>query len=48
MKIPLKFLSSYNITKACKTSKTYKGLYFSNKPLHEEIHVEKLDNIGER
>ena len=31
---PIKFLQSVNILKAMKTGKTYKGLYFMNKPLH--------------
>ena len=31
---PIKFLQSINILKAMKTGKTYKGLYFMNKPLH--------------
>lgn len=47
MGIPVKFLCSGNINKACKTSKFYKGLKFSNQPLHEEIHVEKLSKNGE-
>jgi hypothetical protein len=44
---PLKFLSSGNINKACKTGKFYKGLKFSNQPLYEEIHIEKLSKNGE-
>jgi group I intron endonuclease len=44
---PLNFLSSGNINKACKTSKLYKGLRFSNQPLYEEIHIEKLSKNGE-
>lgn len=44
---PLAFLSSGNINKSCKTGKLYKGLIFSNQPLHEEIHVEKLSKNGE-
>jgi group I intron endonuclease len=44
---PLNFLSSGNINKSCKTGKSYKGLIFSNQPLHEVIHVEKLSKIGE-
>jgi group I intron endonuclease len=47
MNKPLKFLSSGNINKACKTNKSYKGLIFSNQPLHEVIHVEKLGKNGE-
>jgi len=47
MGIPIKFLSSINICKSCKTSKLYKGLIFSNQPLHEVIHVEKLGKNGE-
>jgi len=44
---PLNFLSSGNINKACKTGKFYKGLIFSNQPLHEVIHVEKSGKNGE-
>jgi group I intron endonuclease len=44
---PLKFLSSGNINKACKTGKFYKGLRFSNQPLYGEIHIEKLSKNGE-
>lgn len=44
---PLKFLCSGNINKACKTGNSYKGLIFSNQPLHEEIRVEKLGKNGE-
>jgi group I intron endonuclease len=44
---PINFLSSGNINKSCKTGKSYKGLIFSNQPLHEEIHVEKLGKNGE-
>jgi group I intron endonuclease len=44
---PLKFLSSGNINKSCKTGKFYKGLIFSNQPLHEVIHVEKSSKNGE-
>jgi group I intron endonuclease len=47
MGIPIKFLSSGNINKSCKTGKLYKGLIFSNQPLHEAIHVEKLGKNGE-
>lgn len=34
MNVPLNYLQSVNINKAIKTQKTYKGLYFFNKPLH--------------
>lgn len=34
MSKPICFLSAGNINKAIKTNKPYKGLYFSNKPLH--------------
>jgi group I intron endonuclease len=44
---PKKLLQSANINKSAKTGKPYKGLLFSYKPLHEEIHVEKLDKNGE-
>lgn len=44
---PLTFLSSGNINKACKTTKLYKGLRFSNQPLYGEIHIEKLSKNGE-
>jgi group I intron endonuclease len=47
MGVPIKFLCSANIAKSCKTNKPYKGLIFSNQPLHEEIHVEKLSKNGE-
>jgi group I intron endonuclease len=47
MGTPIKFLSSGNINKSCKTGKSYKGLIFSNQPLHEVIHVEKLGKNGE-
>lgn len=40
MKKPIKMLSSGNINKACKNNKSYKGLIFSNQPLHEVIRVE--------
>lgn len=44
---PVKFLQTGNINKSCKTGKPYKGLFFFNKPLHQEIDVEKLDKNGE-
>ena len=44
---PLKYLDSGHINYACKNKTLYKGLYFSNQPLHEEIHVEKLSKNGE-
>ena len=44
---PIKLLQSVNINKSCKTNKPYKGLYFSYKPLHQVIDVEKLDKFGE-
>lgn len=47
MGIPINFLSSGNINKSCKTGKLYKGLIFSNQPLHEVIHVEKSGKNGE-
>ena len=47
MNIPIKFLSSISINKSCKTGNSYKGLFFSTRPLHEEIHVEKLGKNGE-
>lgn len=47
MKKPIKMLCSGNINKACKTGKSYKGLIFSNQPLHEEIRVEKSSKNGE-
>ena len=47
MSKPLKFLCSGNILKSCKTNKPYKDLIFSNKPLHEVIHVEKLGEFRE-
>lgn len=47
MGVPINFLSSGNINKSCKTGKSYKGLIFSNQPLHEVIHVEKLGKNGE-
>jgi hypothetical protein len=40
-------LQRVNISKACKNKTQYKGLYFSNKPLHQEIDVEKLGKIEE-
>lgn len=42
----IKLLQSVNINKSAKTGKLYKGLLFSYKPLHEEIHVEKMDKFG--
>lgn len=47
MGIPIKFLSSGNINKSCKTGKLYKGLIFNNQPLYEVIHIEKLGKNGE-
>lgn len=44
---PLNFLHHSNINNACKSGKSYKGLIFSIKPLHEEIRVEKLGKNGE-
>ena len=44
---PIKMLCSGNINKACKTGKSYKGLMFSNQPLHGEIRVEKSSKNGE-
>lgn len=40
-------LKVFNIQKSINHKVPYKGLNFSNKPLHEEIHVEKLDKNGE-
>ena len=37
MGIPVNHLKSVNINKACKTNKSYKGIYFSYKPLHQVI-----------
>ena len=37
----------YMVEKYWKTNKLYKGLYFSYKPLHQVIDVEKLDKFGE-
>ncbi len=47
MGLPSKILQAVNINKACKTNKTYKNLYFSNKPLHQEIDVEKQGELLE-
>ena len=33
-------LKVFNVQKSIRCNNSYKGLYFSNKPLHEEIHVE--------
>lgn len=41
------YLSQFNIKRAIRTNLPYKGLLFKNLPLHQEIDVEKLDNIGE-
>ena len=40
-------LKASNIQTACKFKTPYKNLIFSNVPLHQEIDVEKSDNIGE-
>jgi len=40
-------LKVFNVQKSINKRIPYKGLNFSNKPLHEEIHVEKLDKNGE-
>jgi group I intron endonuclease len=40
-------LKASNIQTACKFKTPYKSLIFSNMPLHQEIDVEKSDNIGE-
>lgn len=44
---PVNILKSSNIQTACKFGKLYKGLYFSYKPLVEEIQLEKLNKNGE-
>lgn len=44
MNIPIKYLQSVNINKAIKKGKTYKGLYFFNKPLYpgmDDVHEPK-------
>lgn len=48
MNIPLSYLQSVNINKAIKTGKTYKGLYFFNKPLHpgmDDVNEPKSVNV---
>jgi group I intron endonuclease len=40
-------LKVFNIQKSINHNVPYKGLNFNNKPLHEEIRVEKLDKNGE-
>lgn len=47
MGIPCKVLQSVNINKSCKLKKPYKNLIFSNMPLHQEIDVEKWDELLE-
>lgn len=44
---PLTFLQSCNINKSCKTGRPYKGLIFSNTPLHQVTDVEKQGKNGE-
>jgi group I intron endonuclease len=44
---PINFLQSVNINKSCTYNKPYKGLYFSYKPLHQVIDVEKSDKLLE-
>ena len=48
MGIPVKFLQSVNINKACKTGKTYKNLYFKYKePAQKVISDVELGKNGE-
>lgn len=44
---PINYLSSGHINESCKTGRPYKGLHFSNRPLHQEIDVEKSSKNGE-
>lgn len=47
MGVPIKYLMSVNINKSCKTNKSYKGLYFTYKPLHQVIDDKKQDELLE-
>lgn len=47
MDIPANVLQSVSINKSCKLKIPYKNLIFSNVPLHEEIRVEKWDELLE-
>jgi len=47
MGIPFYYLQSVNINKSCKLNTPYKGLFFSYRPLYQEIDIEKLGKIGE-
>lgn len=44
---PVYYLCSGKITQSAVNRKSYKGLYFTFKPLHQEIDVEKLGKIEE-
>lgn len=44
---PPHILRTFNVQKSIRKSILYKGLNFSNKPLHDVNHVEKLDKNGE-
>ena len=47
MGVPIKYLMSVNINKSYKTNKSYKGLYFTYKPLHQVIDDKKQDELLE-